>query len=67
MKLLIAYGSLGKFFHLKEFGETLKKMGIEYFELMQKEFDTNCLSYLGNVSEDEFVNQCLKIDYKKIK
>lgn len=51
-------------FHYPRF--STKKMGIEYFELMQKEFDTNCLSYLGNVSEDEFVNQCLKIDYKKL-
>ena len=29
MKLLIAYGSQGKFFHLKEFSEALKKLGVE--------------------------------------
>ena len=30
MKILIAYGSKGKFFHLKEFGEALQKLGVEY-------------------------------------
>jgi glycosyltransferase involved in cell wall biosynthesis len=30
LRLLIAYGSKGKFFHLKEFGEALKKLGNEY-------------------------------------
>lgn len=29
MKLLIAYGSLGKFFHLKEFSQELKRQNIE--------------------------------------
>ena len=29
MKLLIAYGSLGKFFHLKEFADELEKQGVE--------------------------------------
>ena len=29
MKLLIAYGSQGKFFHLKEFSKALKKLGVE--------------------------------------
>ncbi len=29
MKLLIAYGSLGKFFHLKEFAEELKRQNVE--------------------------------------
>ena len=29
MKLLIAYGSLGKFFHLKEFAQELEKQGVE--------------------------------------
>ena len=45
MKILIASGagggsskkSTGKFFHLKEFGDTLKKMGIEY--MLVKEID----------------------------
>ena len=45
MRILIASGagggsskkSIGKFFHLKEFGETLKKMGIEY--MLVKEID----------------------------
>ena len=45
MKILIASGagggsskkSTGKFFHLKEFGDTLKKMGIEY--MLVKETD----------------------------
>ena len=27
---MIAYGSKGKFFHLKEFGESLTKLGVEY-------------------------------------
>ena len=27
MKLLIGYGSMGKFFHLKEFSESLEKLG----------------------------------------
>ena len=30
MKLIIAYGSKGKYFHLKEFGEALKKFGVDY-------------------------------------
>ena len=29
MKLLIGYGSLGKFFHLKEFADELKKQNVE--------------------------------------
>jgi len=30
MKILIAYGSKGKYFHLKEFGDALEKLGVEY-------------------------------------
>ena len=30
MKILIVSGSKGKFFHLKAFGEALKKLGVEY-------------------------------------
>ena len=30
MKLIIAYGSKGKFFHMKEFGDALLKLKIEY-------------------------------------
>jgi len=30
LKLLIVYGSKGKFFHLKEFGEALTKFGVSY-------------------------------------
>ena len=29
MKLIIAYGSLGKFFHLKEFSDELEKLNVE--------------------------------------
>ena len=29
MKLLIAYGSLGKFFHLKEFADELEKQNVK--------------------------------------
>ena len=29
MKLLIAYGSKGKYFHMKEFSNALKKLGVE--------------------------------------
>jgi len=30
MKILIAYGSKGKYFHLKEFGDALEKLGVDY-------------------------------------
>ena len=30
MKILIAYGDANKYFHLKEFGEALSKLGVEY-------------------------------------
>ena len=32
MKLIIAYGSLGKFFHLKEFSDELEKLNVEVFQ-----------------------------------
>jgi len=46
VKILIASGagggsskkSTGKFFHLKEFGETLKKMGIEYMLIKETDY-----------------------------
>ena len=43
-------------FHVPRFAT--KEMGIQYFELMQDQFDTHCLSYLGNFSEDQFVIDC---------
>ena len=44
-------------FHVRRFATT--EMGVKYFELMQDEFNTNCLSYLGNFSEDSFVKECV--------
>lgn len=44
-------------FHVPRFATT--EMGVKYFELMQDEFNTNCLSYLGNFSEDSFVKECV--------
>lgn len=38
MKLLIAYGSRGKFFHLKEFAEELSKLGITYKLVKDSEY-----------------------------
>jgi sulfatase maturation enzyme AslB (radical SAM superfamily) len=52
-------------FHVPRFAT--KEMGIEYFELMQDQFDTHCLSYLGNFSEDQFVIDCqTKINAPKL-
>ena len=42
------------------------KMGIDYFEIMEKEFQTNCMSYLGNFSDEEFVKECQKINITKL-
>jgi len=38
MKILIVSGSLGKYFHLKQFGEALKKMGDEYKLVNESEY-----------------------------
>lgn len=43
-------------FHVPRFAT--KEMGINYFEFMQDNFDTHCMSYLGNFSEDNFVVNC---------
>ena len=40
MKLLIAYGSQGKFFHLKEFSESLEKLGVETMLVKDTDFST---------------------------
>ena len=40
MKLLIAYGSQGKFFHLKEFSESLEKLGVETMLVKDSDFST---------------------------
>tara|TARA_B100000287_G_C20591132_1_gene764309 strand:+ start:147 stop:1289 length:1143 start_codon:yes stop_codon:yes gene_type:complete len=57
-------------FHMPRF--STKQMGIDYYEIMLKEFDTNCMSYLGNVSDQDFVEECLtkintKVLHKQIK
>ena len=51
-------------FHAPRFAD--KKMGIDYFEIMEKEFQTNCMSYLGNFSDEEFVKECQKINIRKL-
>ena len=51
-------------FHAPRFAD--KKMGIDYFEIMEKEFQTNCMSYLGNFSDEEFVKECQKINITKL-
>ena len=51
-------------FHAPQFAD--KKMGIDYFEIMEKEFQTNCMSYLGNFSDEEFVKECQKINITKL-
>ena len=40
LKLLIAHGSLGKFFHLKEFSEALEKLGVETMLVKDSDFST---------------------------
>ncbi len=40
MKLLIAYGSQGKFFHLNEFSESLQKLGVETMLVKDTDFST---------------------------
>lgn len=48
-------------FHMPRFAT--EKMGIEYVNAMQENFKVNCLSYLGNFSDEVFVNDCkTKID-----
>jgi MoaA/NifB/PqqE/SkfB family radical SAM enzyme len=50
-------------FHVPRFNDL--KMGYEYFNTMRDQFDTYCLSYQGNFSEDTFVKDCKnKIDVK---
>lgn len=52
-------------FHVPRFADT--EMGINYVDVMQKEFNTNCLSYLGNFSDDKFVKECKeKIEVKRL-
>jgi glycosyltransferase involved in cell wall biosynthesis len=40
MKLLIAYGSQGKFFHLNEFSKSLQKLGVETMLVKDIDFST---------------------------
>ena len=40
MKLLIAYGSQGKFFHLKEFSNALQRLGVETRLVKDSDFST---------------------------
>ena len=40
MKLLIAYGSQGKFFHLKEFSSALEKLGVKTMLVKDTDFST---------------------------
>jgi len=40
VKLLIGYGSMGKFFHLKEFSESLKKLDVETILVKDTDFST---------------------------
>lgn len=54
LRLLIAYGSKGKFFHLKEFGEALKKLGNEY--LLVKDTDY-CKGFPSKNIRDWFPNK----------
>ena len=52
-------------FHVPRFADN--KMGVEYVEVMEKEFNTNCLSYLGNFSDNAFVEECKeKINIKEL-
>lgn len=52
-------------FHVPRFADT--QMGVNYVDIMQKEFNTNCMSYLGNFSDDKFVKDCKEIiDVKKL-
>ena len=52
-------------FHVPRFNDL--KMGYEYFNTMRDQFDTYCLSYQGNFSEDTFVKDCKnKIDVKAL-
>jgi len=40
LKLLIAYGSQGKFFHLKEFSNALQRLGVETMLVKDSDFST---------------------------
>ncbi|MCV0410577.1 MAG: glycosyltransferase family 4 protein [Nitrosopumilus sp.] len=40
MKLLIAYGSQGKFFHLKEFSDSLQKLGVKTMLVKDTDYST---------------------------
>ena len=40
LKLLIAYGSMGKFFHLKEFSDALQKLGVKTMLVKDSDFST---------------------------
>lgn len=51
-------------FHVPRFSTS--EMGMEYHRKMLDEFDVECLTYLGNFSEDNFVNECLRIDAEEL-
>ena len=49
MKILIAYGSKGKFFHMQQFSKALEKLGVELEELT-----TDQANYIGVKREGPF-------------
>ena len=40
MKILIAYGSKGKFFHMKQFSNSLKELGVECMLVQDSDYST---------------------------
>ena len=40
MKLLIAYGSKGKFFHMKQFSDALKQLDVESMLVYDSDYST---------------------------
>ena len=40
MKILIAYGSKGKFFHMKQFSDALKELGVESMLVQDSDYST---------------------------
>ena len=40
MKILIAYGSKGKFFHMQQFSKALEKLGVESMLVKDSDYST---------------------------
>ena len=40
MKILIAYGSKGKFFHMKQFSDALQELGVECMLVQDSDYST---------------------------